>query len=356
MNLSRTTLAIDCRMINSSGIGRYISDMLENFIRLDVFKKIIYLGYKSDFKSDFHKHNVEFIHLTSKIFTIKEQIELYYKIPKCDIFWSPQYNVPILPIKAKRRLVTIHDVYQLAYFSELSLLKKMYVKTMMNFSVKLSDYILTDSVFSKKEIIKYTSVDKNKISVIYLGLSDTFSNKESIPIINEKYFLFVGNIKPHKNLKRLISAYKLFLKDNKNYVLYLVGKKDGFLNGDNGIEQDIIGFEKYIKFTGFISDNKLKEYYKSSSLFIFPSLYEGFGYPVLEEMFFNVKIIASNIASIPEVGGKNMIYFDPYNIDDIVLKIKQALSDNIVDYSEQLNAFTINKMILNYVNFFENLD
>ena len=225
---------------------------------------------------------------------------------------------------------------------------------MINGSVLYSDKIVTVSKFSKDEIIKYTRAQEKKVVVIYNGLSDKFQNSR-VGVVSEKYFLFVGNVKPHKNLKRLIKAYKLFLKENTNYKLYIVGQKDGFLTGENNIENEVIGYEEYIKFTGYISDEKLQEYYANTALFIFPSLYEGFGYPILEAMFYSRKIIASHIASISEIGEDKISYFNPYQPEDICMKIKSTLHSETPEYTSQLEKFSLEKMIYNYQRFLKKL-
>ena len=349
-------ITIDCRMIFSSGIGRYLRDILSFLPQCGLFEKIYILIYENDLEKLEVKNKLIPILVTSKTFSISEQFELPLKIPKCDFFWSPQYNIPILPIKANMRVSTIHDVFQLAHFRQLSLLKKIYVKLMVNLCVTLSKKIITVSNFSKNEILKYTIANKKKIDVIYNGLSPNISNKLIEKKNNiEKYFLFVGNVKPHKNLKRLIAAYKLFLESNKEYKLYIIGQKDGFLSGEHNIEEEIKGYQEYIIFTGFLDDNILNSYYINASLFIFPSTYEGFGYPILEAMSFNSKIIASNRASIPEVGAQLIRYFNPLDVEDIEKSMKKALLEKTRNYENQIDKFSIEKMSINYKNFFEGM-
>jgi glycosyltransferase involved in cell wall biosynthesis len=352
------TLCIDTRMIKNSGIGRYIQEIIPLLLKEGGFN-ITCLG---DFEA-LSKHNwfseVNFVEMRSRIFTISEQFELSRKIPNCDIFWSPQYNVPIFPIKAKKRVVTIHDVYQMAHFHELTLLKKVFVKMLTFFAVKFSHSIVTVSNFSKSEILRCTSANIDKISVIYNGLNDYFSKDIEFKSINEKFILFVGNIKPHKNLHNALQSFRIFIKKNDSYKFYIVGKKDGFISGVGNIEKLIKGIEEKVIFTGYISDLELKIYYSNASIFFFPSKYEGFGLPILEAMSFSKPIVSSSSASMPEVGGDSILYCNPNDINDMAEKLQNVLDNKFefstMKYSQQLKKFSWVSAAKKYKILFTNL-
>ena len=174
-------LAIDVRMINHSGIGTYIKGMIPNIIeQFELFllgpDKIVKEQIWSDkvhivvYARVNPAHKVHIIDAHSSIYTIKEQLELYLKVPKCDLFVSPHYNIPILPVKAKRRVVILHDVNHLVFSNQLSLMKRIYAKFVINAAVNRSNSIITISEFSKKEIIKYTGVSARKINVVHYGI------------------------------------------------------------------------------------------------------------------------------------------------------------------------------------------
>jgi len=271
-----------------------------------------------------------------KIYSLKEQLELYKKNPKSDFFWSPHYNIPLLPIKATKRIVTIHDVYHFAFFNTLNLQQKLYAKFVINQAVKKSDIILTVSKFSKNEIIKYTHTTKN-IEIVYNAIDfnkfkvikdrvllDKVRKKYNLP---KNFLLFVGNVKPHKNLKNLLLAIKDL---NKNLVI--VGKKDGFITGDNGL-LDIIkrnNLENKIYFTGYVDDEDISVIYNLAEIFVFPSLYEGFGIPPLEAQACGTPVIVSNAASLPEVCGDSTLYCNPYDINDIKENIVMLLNNEVL--------------------------
>ncbi|QCT95346.1 glycosyltransferase family 4 protein [Caminibacter mediatlanticus TB-2] len=315
-------------MHNASGIGTYIKNivpfLLNNF-------DITLLAKSEELQNYNLKNKVKVIECNSNIYSIKEQFELFKKIPKCDVFWSPHYNIPVLPIKAKKRIVTIHDVYHLAFYDTLNLKQKLYAKFMINQAVSKSDIILTVSEFSKNEIIKYTNTRK-EIKVIYNAINfnkfkvinnnlEKLKNKYSLP---NEFILFVGNVKPHKNLKRLLLAIK-----DLDINLVFVGKKDGFITGDENIKKLITknNLKERIYFTGYVKDEDIPVIYNLAKLFVFPSLYEGFGIPPLEAQACGCPIIVSNVASLPEVCGDSALYCNPYDVNDIKEKIEVLLNN-----------------------------
>jgi len=334
-------LCIDARMLQASGIGTYLQNLLP--VLSNRFSLIL-IGDSLSLKP----YQAQSIHSDISIYSIRELLQLPSLIPECDIFWSPHYNVPILPINAKKRLVTIHDVYHLAYFHTLSLKQKIYAKIIMQAAVRLSNHIITVSEFSKQEITRFTGIDKNKISVIYNGV-----NHDQFRIIQDKslkqrvvqkyklptkFLLYVGNVKPHKNLISLIKAFDHIKNDIHEYNLVIVGKKDGFITGDNSLFSTIDSnneLKKRIHFTGFVEDIDLPLIYNLASLFVFPSLYEGFGLPPLEAMACGCPVLVSDQACMPEICGPDILYVRPNVTDQLGAMIKKALSFS----TEQQNTY-----------------
>lgn len=366
--MNKNKLVIDARMINSSGIGRYLQSILPGI--LSHFDNVTLLGddvlIKKTLGSSLNLHILPF---NCSIYSISEQIAYTRIIPKCDLFFSPHYNIPLLHIKARQRIVTIHDVFHLAFYNELSIFQKMYSKLVINSALKVSDKVITVSNFSKEEILKYTnSRYKDKISVIYNGV-DLYQNKIDVQeigdTINTPYFLFVGNIKPHKNLKRTLEAYKSFLSKCSNLdntpQFIIVGKKEGFITGDNvthWVEEDPL-LKKYVQFTGWIDDDELKKLYKNAFALIFPSYYEGFGFPPLEAMSLSCPVIASNRACIPEICGDATLFFDPFNIDSIMQKMYFLYKDKDIraklklSGKERVTHFSTEITIKQHIELFE---
>ncbi len=335
------TVCVDARMINNSGIGVYIVNYVKYLLNIDTLNLIL-LGDKDELSQNFNGYGTfEIIQFKSPIYSIKEQFYYPFKIPNCDVFWSPHYNVPLFPIRAKRRVVTIPDAAHLALAKtfEFSLIKKIYSLIVFRAATYISDKIITISDFSKKEIIKYTGITPLKVITVHLGIDKSLFkllHKSSLIGINEKYnlpekfILFVGNVKPHKNLIKLLESFLLASKDINNIGLVILGKKEGFITGDNKVFAEINSnayLTQNVHFTGYVQEADLPKIYNLASLFVFPSLYEGFGFPPIEAMSCGCPVICSNAASLPEICGDAVEYFNPNDSKDLALKIKNVITN-----------------------------
>ena len=335
-------LVIDFRMHEASGIGTYIKSLLPYLV--EKFE-VILLGSKTEIQNYTWSKSVKILECKSKIYSIKEQLELPIKIPKCDIFWSPHYNIPILPIRSKFRAVTIHDAFHLAFYDTLNFMQKMYAKIIFNQALSRSDIIFSVSEFSRSEILKYTKTDKNIFIVPNAIDERRFNNRYDSAVLEavareyklpENFILFVGNVKPHKNLKNLLFALK---KTELNLVI--VGKRDGFITSDSDILEIIEknNLTERIFFTGYVKDTDIAAIYNLAKLFVFPSLYEGFGIPPLEAQACGCSVVCSNVASMPEVCGDSVIYFDPCNVEEMRDKIQMVLNDEILQNELRTKGF-----------------
>jgi len=344
-------LTIDARMICASGVGRYLRSLLP-FLADNQSFSITLLGNAGVLNNYgmFNSDRIRVVECNAKIYSLKEQFELAKKIPKaCDLFWSPHYNTPILPIRAKRRLVTIHDVFHLAFFDMLTLRQKAYARLMFNTSSRLADKIITDSEFSKAEIIRYTGIDAGKLRVVPCGIDKkTFKLIEGKDRLQEikrsynlpdKFILFVGNLKPHKNLTTLLKAFDIMTYESGvDCGLVLVGKKEGFISGDSEITAMIEksrNLSERVTLTGYIEDKDLPVIYNLASVFVLPSLYEGFGLPPLEAMACGCPAVVSDIPSIREVCGDAAYYVDPYDAGLMAQRIYRVFSDETLRQSLQ---------------------
>jgi glycosyltransferase involved in cell wall biosynthesis len=218
-----------------------------------------------------------------------------------------------------------------------------YINLLMKRASRLSDLIFTVSEFSKSEIIKFLNVDDSIVCTVPLGVDPGFHlNAEDIKI-DKKYILCVGNIKPHKNIKKAIEAFNRISPIIPDYELVIVGKSDGFYSPEKGFDS-ILKSNPKVRFTGFVTFEELRKYYSEASMLLFPSLYEGFGLPVLEAMAFNLPIAASSRASIPEVGSDYIVYFDPENVDEIAKAMLGILNGelqcSVHGYGENLAKYT----------------
>lgn len=232
-------------------------------------------------------------------------------------------------------IVTIHDLTHLVY-SEFfgSKLKILYAKLMMKIAIKKAKFILTVSESTKNDIIKYFKVSEDKIKVTYLGVKDEIKrkNKDEINYLYEKFnipkdkklLMYVGNLKPHKNLERLLISFSK-LKENKDYTLLLVGKAFENYNILEDREKEL-NIKGNVIHTGIVTDDELVDLYNLVDLFVFPSLYEGFGLPIIEAMTCGTKVVSSSSSSLPEVGGDLIPYFNPEDTGEMANVIENELN------------------------------
>jgi glycosyltransferase involved in cell wall biosynthesis len=350
-------LTIDARLITSSGIGVYIQNIIKNpllaSLNVEVICKTSDIEYCKSLNS-----TVKLKEFNAEIYSLSEFLITPLQTFKTGIFWSPHYNVPVVNF-ARLSVVTIHDVFHLAHYNTLTLPQKMYAKLLMGRAVK-SDVIFTVSEFSKKEIISHTNCSSKKIKVVYNGIdfkkfNQRFNTQHTEKVlvshlIKTPYILFVGNIKPHKNLKIALRAFKELINDYpdlNNYTFVIVGKREGFITGDCEIQQ-LLSDPSYlikVQFTGWVKDEDLPILYQQAKVFIFPSLYEGFGFPPLEAMAAGSPVISSNAACMPEIYGDAACYFNPLEVKEI----KNALIEVLTN--QELRSKLIEKGLTRAMNF-----
>lgn len=323
-------ITIDCRMWGEKygGIGRYTKEIVLYLIKHYEWKfTLLYSSQAYHDLNNYENKNICLIPCNATIFSLKEQWEVWKKVPECDLFWNPYMNIPFIKTKARKQIVTLHDVFHLANPQYYSRLKKIAIAPYYYFSTRYSKIILTVSEFSKSEINKYFGERiTNKVSVIYNGCEikdEGIQPKE----VGFKYFLFVGSIKPHKNLRNALLAFKEL--NNNDYKFIIVGKKEGFITCDqdvfNLVSQINTKTEKVL-FTGNISDQELYAWYKGACALVMPSYYEGFGLPLIEAMHFNLPIICSDIPIFREICKDKVIYFNPHDPSDICQRMKEILN------------------------------
>jgi glycosyltransferase involved in cell wall biosynthesis len=248
-------------------------------------------------------------------------IELFFN-KKINVFFSPAHYSPrYCPVPL---VTTIHDL-SYYYYADEFLKKDLYKLTnWTKDSVQKSTKIIAVSKNTKKDILKHFDIEENKIEVVYNG----YEKKHLHQVIPEfeNYILYVGTIQPRKNLTRLIEAFILIKDKYPDLKLLLAGKR-GWLY--SRIFQKIVNndLEKRIIHLDYVSDSELVGLYKHAKMLVLPSLYEGFGIPVLGAMSYGCPVAASYSSSLPEIGGDAALYFDPENVPEIAQKIEELLNN-----------------------------
>lgn len=330
-------IGIDARLINESGIGRYIKNLLIELQEIDTNNEYIIFLRGKDLSKYVFKDNFKKIEADFAWYGVAEQIKfppLIYS-QKIDLMHFPHFNIPIL-FRGKF-VVMIHDlIHQHHNMSKSSThgplmfaIKKIGYEKAFKFALKRSEKIITPSNYVKTQIINEWNINEEKIIVTYEGVEEELL-KKTVNInksldkygVKKPFIFYAGNAHPHKNIDRLITAFIELKKDHPNLQLVLSGKENFFWKRtkEKYNQKDII-------YTGFISDEELVAFYKSAETYVFPSLEEGFGIPLLEAMACGCPVVSSNAGSLTEVGGDAAYYFDPKNINDLIEKINQVLSD-----------------------------
>jgi len=249
---------------------------------------------------------------------------------KIDVFFSPTHYLPLR--SSIPSVISILDVSYL-YFPNLFKKKDLYqLKLWGRYSINKAKKIITISNSSRNDIIKAYRVNEAKVKVVYPGIKQVsnikFMDKKELANkfdIKSDYILFVGTLQPRKNVPRLIEAFSKLSKNDLQLVI--IGKKgwqfDEILNAPKKFR-----VEESVKFLDSVSDAELLSFYKNAICFVLPSLYEGFGLPVLEAMQQGCPVITSNVSSLPEAGGDAALYVDPYNVEDITKKMENLIKDN----------------------------
>lgn len=261
-------------------------------------------------------------------------LDLYFHKPRPDVFFSPTHYAPRFS-----SVPTVISVMDLSYIRFPEMFKKNDLYQLQNwtsYSVRNAKKIFTISEASKNDIIKFYKVEPEKVVVTYPGikLKAQMSNLKSISknakLIKDKYgidgdyILFVGTVQPRKNLVRLIEAFSRITDPKVSLVI--VGKK-GWLYEEIFEAPKKFSVEDRVKFLNYVSDEDLQLLYKNALCFTLPSLYEGFGLPVLEAMANGCPVVISKTSSLPEVGGDAAIYVDPENVENIAEGLQKILSE-----------------------------
>ena len=323
-------ITIDLRLWNTSGIGKYLQNIIPIVIR--EFKDINFtlLGNKNLLKSINWPSNVIAINeFNTRIYTVKEQVTALKVIPKdCDLLWWPHWNIPIF-YKGKI-ITTIYDAFHLRIPVNLkNFFKNIYTRLLFYFVSKNSLLTFTLSDFSKSELTELSKINPKDIHITNLAVDKEwfeFKSNENKIDMPYPYIVYVGNVKPHKNLITLVKSY-ISIIDKIEHNLVIIGKKEGFISGDKEVQKYANLYPNKIKFTGWVDDIDVRSYVANADLMVFPTLYEGFGIPPLEAMACGCPVIVSDIAVTREICSDAAIYFDPKNTEELSKSIVNILSN-----------------------------
>ena len=321
-------IAVDARMLGSGGIGTYIASLLPYFLE----KNECFIFGNTEAIAPFGKYeNAETAECRVKTFSLAERFafprELRKKINSCDVYYTPYCNIPSgieIPVFSTIHDVVFLDVPGLASKAGVAARKYFYQR-----AINRSRAVFTVSEFSKDRIRATLDCKKCSIVVTYSALPEWLSLKPSEIVYKIRQLLFVGNIKKHKGLSVLLDALKKAREKGFDMPLVIAGNAENFRTRDAEIARNISSLpEGTVRFTGRISDTELSELYRTSTLLVQPSLYEGFGLPPLEALSLGTKALISDIPVFKEIyDGFPVTFFRSGDSDDLAEKLAFCAND-----------------------------
>lgn len=242
------------------------------------------------------------------------------RLPKHSIVFSPGYNAPLFVVRPF--VFSIMDLNHLFVPANSSFAKRAYYYFVIKRACHKARRVITISEFSRTQVVSWSGLKAEKVVNVGVGVEDRFSPVGIQHSLDCPYLLYVGSRKPHKNLVRLLKAFSIARIDQAIFLL-LSGAPDRYMCA----QLRNLGLENRVRFAGFISEENLPSYYRGALALAFPSLYEGFGLPVLEAMACGTPVLTSNATSLPEVVGDAGLMVDPYDVKAIAAGIERLVED-----------------------------
>ncbi len=327
-----------------TGIGRYSVELLRALKALPGAPEIVLLTTEhndpGDMWSEFEHHPLPGCQRLPVLMSLgnwhlAQAIQKY----ELDLIHDPNGIAPFLgPAKGAKRLVTIHDAFPYVYPKTHTRLDNWRFRWMLPSAVKRADMVLTDSQNSRIDLIRYLNLPEDKIRVVACGVNGNFKPVPDSPEraqilarygITSPYLLYIGGITPRKNISGLLEAYAQLRLRHPDLNLVIGGKRQ-WQAGEIDTTFKRLGLENLVHFTGYVADEDLPALYSAAELFVFPSLYEGFGLPPLEAMACGTPVVTTNVSSLPEVVGDAALLVDPRYNKSLVEAIERGLNNKVL--------------------------
>jgi glycosyltransferase involved in cell wall biosynthesis len=336
------TILIDCTHItvHKAGVGVYAINLVTSLIA-NYPHTCFYLLIQDD------DHDFDLV--AANLITLKVKATLFRRLPlrllleqfyipwlttrlSIDIVHSLHYSFPLLPIKAKK-VITIHDLTSHIMPEVHTKSRLAYFRFFLWATQRKSVNVIFCSESTKNDYFAVLSRMRSSCHVVLLGKDDNFhpslDKDDTQKVLTrlgivQPYILYLGTLEPRKNVPRLLRAFASIQKEHPTLTLVIAGKK-GWMYQEIFDSVSELGMTDKVSFLGYIEESDKPFLISGSQLFAYPSLYEGFGIPVLEALACGVPTITSNLSSMPEVAGDAALLVDPYSIQDIAAAMKQLL-------------------------------
>ena len=331
-------IGIDARKLHDFGIGTYIRNLLRQLARLDRDTEFVLICRAEDRESlTLLGENFRAIAESASNYSVSEQVRVPLTLMRegVSLFHAPHYVLPLF-VRC-RSVVTIHDCIHLMFPQYLPNRAALaYARTSIGIAAQRATRVMTVSESSKRDILRFVDTAPEKIDVIYNAYDERFAiepREEDVVRVRERFqlhdefVLYAGNVKPHKNLERLIQAFHLVRRRGLDHLKLIVAGDE--VSKYAALRRAVHRYQlhKYVRFLGYLPEETLAVMYRLAGVFVFPSLYEGFGLPPLEAMASGTPVVTSNVSSLPEVAGDAALLVDPYDPGAIADGIYTVLTD-----------------------------
>jgi glycosyltransferase involved in cell wall biosynthesis len=357
-------ILIDARVTKdrTAGISTYVVNLVTNLARIDYKNEYNLLVSDDSFEELVKEYsNFKTVYTNIPWLSFQEQIRLPLLLRKLkpDVFHATSFVVP--RIRVCPTVITIHDLIHIIFRRDYSLVHRLYYRFIVKPALQHASLITTDSHASQNDLIKHFDLEPSKIKVVWAGVEERYGeiNQREIEKFKERYnlpdkfMLYVGNHKSHKNLERLFESFSQFSTDS-SWFLVITGREDEYIKG----LKIKYGLDK-IKCVGFLNQSEMPRLYQSAHIFVMPSLYEGFGLPILEAMAAGTPAITSDLSSTAEIADSAALLVNPYNVGEIKKAMFRLATDNAFRASlqkkgrERVQLFTWEKCARQFLNIYE---
>jgi|Deesub1362B_J571_1020462.scaffolds.fasta_scaffold00102_53 glycosyltransferase involved in cell wall biosynthesis len=329
MKIGLITVAMDEKR---AGIARYCYNLIKNLKKIDNKNEYILIHRKKTSEEGSHL-NRELIIPYPRV-PLKRTIGNYLQLPlklkkeSFDLIHDPSQISPFLFSFPSLKVLTIHDLSPILFPETYGMIHVFLQKYILPKSLKNVDKVIAVSESTKRDIVKYLGFPEEDIKVIYNGVEERFKPLDQDLCSHEytPYILFVGTLEPRKNITTLLKAFYILKKKGIKHKLVIVGGKGWKYRKIYEVVKKL-NLSENVKFLGHVADDELPKLYSGADLFVYPSLYEGFGLPPLEAMACGCPVITSNVSSLPEVVGDAGIMVDPLDKNGLADAIYKVLND-----------------------------
>ena len=340
-------IGVDARLLSMPlmGIGRYTAEMVRALKRQRANLHLYTTGKPVDSDWEDTRTSLRVAsahHRLCRMLWSQSLLPYWASRDAVDVFWGTSHRIPRLLPPRVARVVTIHDLVWLHAGTTMRPLSRVMEEWLMPQAVRMADRVIADSASTAADLEAAFPQLQGRVRVVHLGPTAMPQpcGRESLQAlgINRPYLLFVGTLEPRKNLVRLLEAFGRIPESLKDHFQLVIAGGKGWGNIDLNSLVRCLKLEKSVCLAGFVTDEQLATLYAHAYTLVMPSLYEGFGLPLLEAMSFGVPVVTSDISSLPEVAGNAAILVDPFDVGSIVAGIAQVLTNNSLHAVLSANA------------------